>query len=86
MLEYILRACVIYFNNNFDDHLPLIDFSYINSYNTSIGIALYEVLFEKGCFEVGDDLFVDIEYMQANDTTTQDPKSYAWAPPSLVKS
>lgn len=52
---------MIYFNNNFDDHLPLIDFSYINSYNTSIGIALYEVLFEKGCFEVGDDLFLDIE-------------------------
>ncbi|XP_069144557.1 uncharacterized protein [Solanum lycopersicum] len=38
-LEDMLRACVIYFRGNWDDHLPLIEFSYNNSYHSSIGMA-----------------------------------------------
>ncbi|GKF98871.1 reverse transcriptase domain-containing protein, partial [Tanacetum coccineum] len=35
-LEDMLRACVIDFRKGWDRHLPLIEFSYNNSYHTSI--------------------------------------------------
>ena len=31
-LEDMLRACVIHFKGSWDDHLPLIEFAYNNSY------------------------------------------------------
>ncbi|GJZ63037.1 putative reverse transcriptase domain-containing protein [Tanacetum coccineum] len=36
-LEDMLRACVIDFGNNWDRHLPLIEFSYNNSYHSGVG-------------------------------------------------
>ncbi|KAH0651615.1 hypothetical protein KY284_031527 [Solanum tuberosum] len=59
-LEDILRACLIDFKGNWDDHLPLIEFSYNNSYHTSIGMAPFEALYGRSCrspigwFEVGE--------------------------------
>ena len=41
-LEDILRTCVLDFKGNWDDHLPLIEFSYNYSYLASIGIAPFE--------------------------------------------
>ncbi|GJR48907.1 putative reverse transcriptase domain-containing protein [Tanacetum coccineum] len=38
-LEYMLRACVIDFGNGWERHLPLIEFSYNNSYHASIKAA-----------------------------------------------
>nr|GEW05105.1 hypothetical protein [Tanacetum cinerariifolium] len=38
-LEEMLRACMINFGNSWDRHLPLIEFSYNNSYRTSIKAA-----------------------------------------------
>ena len=38
--EDMLIACVINFNGSWDDHLPLIEFAYNNSYHSSIQIAL----------------------------------------------
>ena len=38
-MEDMLRACVIDFGRNWDEHLPLIEFSYNNSYHTSINAA-----------------------------------------------
>ena len=35
-LEAMLRDCVIYFKGSWDDHLPLIKFTYNNSYYSSI--------------------------------------------------
>lgn len=35
-LENMLRACGIDFNCRWDDHLPLIDFTYNNSYHSNI--------------------------------------------------
>ncbi|GJT19897.1 putative reverse transcriptase domain-containing protein [Tanacetum coccineum] len=43
-LEYMLRACVIDFGNGWDRHLPLVEFSYNNSYHTSIKAAPFEAL------------------------------------------
>ncbi|GJR17190.1 putative reverse transcriptase domain-containing protein [Tanacetum coccineum] len=64
-LEYMLRACVIDFGSSWDRHLPLVEFSYNNSYHASIKAAPYEALYGQKCrshnkrakpleFEVGD--------------------------------
>ncbi|WMV46562.1 hypothetical protein MTR67_039947 [Solanum verrucosum] len=45
----MLRACVIDFKGNWDDHLPLIEFAYNNSYHSSIGMALFEALYGRRC-------------------------------------
>ncbi|GJS72649.1 putative reverse transcriptase domain-containing protein [Tanacetum coccineum] len=46
-LEDMLRACVMDFEKGWDRHLPLIEFSYNNSYHTSIKAAPFEALYEK---------------------------------------
>ncbi|GKC89745.1 reverse transcriptase domain-containing protein [Tanacetum coccineum] len=48
-LEDMLRACVIDFGNSWDRHLPLIEFSYNNSYHTSIKAATFEALYGQKC-------------------------------------
>ncbi|GKG00555.1 putative reverse transcriptase domain-containing protein [Tanacetum coccineum] len=48
-LEDILRACVIDFENGWDRHLPLVEFSYNNSYHTSIKAAPFEALYSRKC-------------------------------------
>ena len=59
-LEDMLRACVIDFGKAWDTHLPLIEFSYNNSYHTSIKAAPFEALYGRKCrsplcwTEVGD--------------------------------
>ncbi|GKB03691.1 putative reverse transcriptase domain-containing protein [Tanacetum coccineum] len=45
----MLRACVIDFGNSWDHHLPLVEFSYNNSYHASIKAALYEALYGRKC-------------------------------------
>lgn len=55
----MLRACVINFKGNWDDHLPLIEFAYNNSFHSSIQMAPFETLYGRRCrspigwFEVG---------------------------------
>ncbi|GKC39520.1 putative reverse transcriptase domain-containing protein [Tanacetum coccineum] len=59
-LEDMLQACVIDFRKGWDRHLPLIEFSYNNSYHTSIKAAPFEALYGRKCrspicwAEVGD--------------------------------
>ncbi|GJR85704.1 hypothetical protein Tco_0209715 [Tanacetum coccineum] len=48
-LEDMLRACVIDFGNGWDNHLPLVGFSYNNSYHTSIKAAPFEALYGRKC-------------------------------------
>ncbi|GJR03482.1 putative reverse transcriptase domain-containing protein [Tanacetum coccineum] len=56
----MLRACVIDFGNGWEGHLPLIEFSYNNSYHASIKAAPFEALYGRKCrspvcwAEVGD--------------------------------
>ncbi|XP_070014829.1 uncharacterized protein [Nicotiana sylvestris] len=45
----MLRAYVIDFGGNWDDHLPLIEFAYNNIYQASIGMAPYEALYGRRC-------------------------------------
>ncbi|GJT94798.1 putative reverse transcriptase domain-containing protein [Tanacetum coccineum] len=66
-LEDMLRACVIDFGKGRDRHLPLVEFSYNNSYHTIIKVALFEVLYGRKCrspvcwAEVGDAQLTGLE-------------------------
>ncbi|KAJ0555993.1 putative nucleotidyltransferase, Ribonuclease H [Helianthus annuus] len=66
-LEDMLRACVIDFDNSREKHLPLVEFSYNNSYYTSIQAALFEALYGRKCrsplcwAEVGDSQIIGPE-------------------------
>nr|GEV90420.1 putative reverse transcriptase domain-containing protein [Tanacetum cinerariifolium] len=59
-LEDMLRACVIDFENGWERHLPLVEFSYNNSYHASIKVSPFEALYGRKCrspvcwVEVGD--------------------------------
>ncbi|GJX35292.1 putative reverse transcriptase domain-containing protein [Tanacetum coccineum] len=59
-LEDMLCACVIDFRKGWDRHLPLVEFSYNNSYHTSIKAVPFEALYGRKCqssicwAEVGD--------------------------------
>nr|GEV14617.1 hypothetical protein [Tanacetum cinerariifolium] len=46
-LEDMLRACVMDFGSGWDNHLPLAEFSYNNSYHTSIKAAPFEALYRR---------------------------------------
>nr|GEW18152.1 putative reverse transcriptase domain-containing protein [Tanacetum cinerariifolium] len=48
-LEDMLHACVIDFDNGWDKHLPLAEFSYNNSYHASIKAAPFEALYGRKC-------------------------------------
>nr|GEV30961.1 putative reverse transcriptase domain-containing protein [Tanacetum cinerariifolium] len=47
MLEDMLRACVNDFGSNWDKHLPLVEFSYNNSYHASINVVPFKALYGK---------------------------------------
>ncbi|GJR24136.1 putative reverse transcriptase domain-containing protein, partial [Tanacetum coccineum] len=51
-LEDMLRACVIDFVNGWDRHLPLIEFSYNNSYHMRIKAAPFEALYGRNLSEI----------------------------------
>ena len=48
-LEDMLRACMLEFKGNWDEHLSLIEFAYNNIYHSSIGMAPYEALYGRKC-------------------------------------
>jgi hypothetical protein len=48
-LEDLLGACILEFGGNWEDHLPLIEFTYNNSYQTTVGMAPYEALYGRKC-------------------------------------
>ncbi|GKE39773.1 putative reverse transcriptase domain-containing protein [Tanacetum coccineum] len=66
-LEDMLCACVIDFGNGWERHLPLIKFSYNNSYHASIKAAPFEALYGRKCrlpvcwAEVGDAQLTGLE-------------------------
>ncbi|GKD99422.1 putative reverse transcriptase domain-containing protein [Tanacetum coccineum] len=69
-LEDMLRACVIDFEKGWDKHLPLVEFSYNNSYHASIKAAPFEALYGRKCrspvcwAEVGDSQLTGPEIIQ----------------------
>ncbi|GKA07949.1 putative reverse transcriptase domain-containing protein [Tanacetum coccineum] len=73
-LEDILRACVIDFGKGWERHLPLVEFSYNNSYHASIKATQFEALYGRKCrspvcwAEVGD---VQLTGPEINHETTK---------------
>ncbi|GKE63703.1 putative reverse transcriptase domain-containing protein [Tanacetum coccineum] len=69
-LEDMLRACVIDFGGSWDVHLPLVEFSYNNSYHSSIQCAPFEALYGRNCrspvlwAEIGESSLIRSELVQ----------------------
>ncbi|XP_076881731.1 uncharacterized protein LOC143529941 [Bidens hawaiensis] len=66
----MLRSCVLDFGGNWDTHLPLVEFSYTNSFHSSIGMAPFEALYGRKCHslicwnEVGESQVTGPELVQ----------------------
>jgi len=70
ILEDLLRACALKFSGNWEEHLPLVEFTYNNSYQTTIGMTPFEALYGRKCRtplcweEVGDIKLYGVELVQ----------------------
>jgi hypothetical protein len=66
----MLRTCILEDGGSWNNHLPLIEFSYNNSYHSSIGMAPYEAFYGRKCrtplcwAEVGDKSILGPEIIQ----------------------
>ena len=49
VFEDMLQACVLDHKGGWKEHLPLVEFAYNNSYQTSIQMAPYEALYGRPC-------------------------------------
>ena len=49
VLEDMLRACVLDFKGSSEEHFPLVEFTYNNSYHASIQMTPYEALYGRPC-------------------------------------
>jgi hypothetical protein len=49
ILEDMLRACALEYGSSWDENLPYAEFSYNNSYQTSLEMAPFEALYGKKC-------------------------------------
>jgi hypothetical protein len=49
VLKDLLRACVLEFEGNWEEHMALVEFTYNNSHQATIGMAPYEALYGKRC-------------------------------------
>ncbi|GJU35714.1 putative reverse transcriptase domain-containing protein [Tanacetum coccineum] len=69
-LEDMLRACVLDFGGSWDVHLLLVEFSYNNSYHSSVRCAPFEALYGRKCrspimwAEVGEGQLIGHELVQ----------------------
>ena len=88
VLEDLLRLCVLDFDGTWEDHLPLVEFAYNNSYQASIGMTPFEALYGRPCkppacwWETTDELILGpdmiratsekVELIQRRMKTTQD--------------
>nr|GFA90379.1 putative reverse transcriptase domain-containing protein [Tanacetum cinerariifolium] len=69
-LEDMLRACAIDFGKGWVNHLPLVEFSYNNSYHASIKATPFEALYGQKCrspicwTEVGEAKILGLELIQ----------------------
>ena len=49
VLEDLLQACILDLKGSWEEHLPLVEFAYNNSYQVSIQMAPYEALYGRPC-------------------------------------
>jgi len=69
-LEDLLRTCILDHLGNWDEVLPLVEFTYKNNYKASIGMAPYEALYGRRCrtplcwYQDGESVLVGPELLQ----------------------
>ncbi|WJX19257.1 hypothetical protein P8452_08970 [Trifolium repens] len=69
-LEDLLRACVLENGGSWNEWLPLIEFTYNNSFHSSIGMAPFEALYGRRCrtplcwYESGEKVVLGPEIVQ----------------------
>nr|GEZ77871.1 reverse transcriptase domain-containing protein [Tanacetum cinerariifolium] len=91
-LEDMLRACVIDFEGSWDRHLPLVEFSYNNSYHASIRAAPFEALYgwkcrsPVYCSDVGDSQLTGPELIRETNEKIVQIKNYLLTARSRQKS
>ena len=67
VLKDLLHACILDFGGSWEYHLPLIEFSYNNSFQVSIGIVPFEALHRRPYrstlyrVELGDRLMLGLD-------------------------
>ena len=66
----MLLACVLDFKRSWVKYLPLVEFTYNNSYQTSIGMSPFEALYGRKCRtpicwdEVGEQKINNVELVE----------------------
>lgn len=71
-LEDLLRACVLDFGGSWEDHTSTVEFSYNNSFQSSIGMAPFEALYGRPCrsyfcwLEAGEKLILDPDFIRGS--------------------
>ncbi|KAL4021022.1 hypothetical protein IC575_019811 [Cucumis melo] len=77
VLEDMLRACALEFPGSWGSHLHLMEFSYNNSFQATIGMTPFEALYEKCCRssvcfdEVGDQRLMGPKLVQSTNEAIQ---------------
>ena len=70
ILEDMLRACVLDLKGSWEEHFPLVEFAYNNSYQVSIQMAPYEALYGRPCrspicwTEVGESFITGLDLIR----------------------
>ncbi|KAL4013707.1 hypothetical protein IC575_025890 [Cucumis melo] len=92
ILEDMLRACALEFPGSWDSHLHLMEFSYNNSYQATIGMAPFEALYGRCCRspvcwgEVGEQRLMGPELVQSTNEAIQKIRSRMHTAQSRQKS
>jgi len=69
-LEDLLRACTLEYSESWNQLLPLVEFTYNNSFHASIGMAPFEALYGRKCrtplcwFQVGENTIIGPDVVQ----------------------
>src|SRR6266511_4056875 len=88
----MLRACVITFAKSWDDCLPLVEFSYNNSYQKSLQMAPFEALYGRRCrsplnwFKLGERVTFGPDLVMEAEEKVQIIQNYLKAAQSRQKS
>ena len=92
ILEDMMRACVLDFGGSWIRYLPLMEFAYNNSYQATIGMAPYEMLYGRKCRsplhwdEAGESSFLGPELVQRTNEAIEKIRARMLASQSRQKS
>lgn len=91
-LEDMLRSCIPSWKGSWEDHLSLVEFSYNNSYHSSIRCASYEALYGRKCRSplcwdaVGEKAVLGLDWVQQTTERVAEIREHMLAAQSRQKS